>query len=76
MDELEPELGHAVNMGMSMKLGNILVNVPKKVCGVSQFDQTGDVVYLCSWEQASLQSNTYFMPNWVQAHILRRLKKE
>ena len=55
MEELEPEFGHAINMGMSMKLGDIFVNIPKKVCGVSRFDQTGDVVYFCSWEQASMQ---------------------
>ena len=76
LHDLEPEFGHALNLGLTMRLGDIFVNGPSKVCGVGRFNKTGDVVYFCCWEQPNMQANIYFMPNWVQSHILRRLKKE
>ena len=49
LEEFEPEFAAAVEKRIPMVLGDVFVNLPKKVGGIGRNKATGDLVYFCSW---------------------------
>ena len=66
------ELALAREKQLKSELGNIFCMVPRKIHAIQQCPETGEPLYLCSWQQDF--SEVHYLPSWVQSRILGLLQ--
>ena len=53
-------------------LGDIMNRLPKKVLEMTKCQETGEILYLCSWYQDEpvADPEIHYLPSWVRSYIL------